>query len=718
MNKQTLSILAVFCFALALSAGSALAATGDWSRERPNGAIVDFVNSLASQYGYAQVPESLHYDSATALKVCQLAGFDAVESMDCHANYGNSQCGWTSPHNNTMTRWDTSTNNFITQNAVTMGNKWLATLKCKNNAPVVCNPNWQVGAWGACVNGQQTRTVTDSNNCGVTTNRPDSTQSCVSGLAVSCYGTPNPANVGQQVSYISSVTGGAAPYTYSWTGACLGSSQICSNLFTDAGNRMATITVRSGTEDASANCSIGVNQNCSHHASQRCVGNNLTYFDSCGNAEDYIANGCLTQNIACSSDSQCGNSGYIGSPYCGSNGDVYQTYRTHTCNNPGTTSSSCSTADDNRLKTNCDSNQTCSAGSCNQTQNCSAHSYQQCNGNYLYWYNSCGQQEDSQYCPNGCSGNYCQQNSNNISAQTNPATNINNNQATLNGYLSGVNNNNGSTNVWFQWGTSSSYGNETSHQSQNSSGSFNQSISNLSSNNTYHFRAVAQTANGNIVSGQDMTFWTGSSLGSTLTVGKTVRNLTSGNTGWSSTVYASPLDVLMFMITVQNTGSQNINNVFVRDIFPSNLIYRNQLIVSGSNNYNNSGDIVSGINLGTISGGQTVTITYQAQLASAQNFSFGTSNLTNSVSVSSSDSGYNPTSNASIVVTRTAVLGATLISTGLTNNILTDSFILPLMIALLGLWMFKAGAFGGVEKWLSQKKLNSKIEQIRRTENI
>jgi hypothetical protein len=129
------------------------------------------------------------------------------------------------------------------------------------------------------------------------------------------------------------------------------------------------------------------------------------------------------------------------------------------------------------------------------------------------------------------------------------------------------------------------------------------------------------------------------------------------------------------------------------------------LIVARSNNaYNNySGDIISGINLNTILSGQTVTITYQVQVAGVANFAYGTTTLTNNVSVTSS-SGYNPTSNASVIITRGAVLGASTVSTGLTNNFWVDSFLLPLLITLIILWMWKAGMFFGIEKWLDNKK--------------
>jgi len=200
----------------------------------------------------------------------------------------------------------------------------------------------------------------------------------------------------------------------------------------------------------------------------------------------------------------------------------------------------------------------------------------------------------------------------------------------------------------------------------------------------------------------------------TLTVNKTVRDLTTGGS-FSNSTYANPSDILMFMITLQANGNQDVQNVFVRDTLPVNLIYNNQLVVActggnngynsncNNNNYNYSGGIVSGINLNTISAGQTVTITYQVQVAGVANFSYGTTTLNNNVSVTSSASG-NSNASASVVVTRSTVLGASTVSTGLTNNFWTDSFFLPLLITLIGLLMWRSGMFFGIEKWLDNKK--------------
>jgi uncharacterized repeat protein (TIGR01451 family) len=490
------------------------------------------------------------------------------------------------------------------------------------------------------------------------------------------------------------------------------------------------------------------NSTCSNSTASQ-LKNNCTGNQTCSGGS------CLNQNIACSSNTDCGNNAYTGSPSCQGN-SVYQNYITYTCLNPGTANSTCSNSTASQLKNNCTGNQTCSGGSCGT--NCSTHSYQQCNGSYLYWYDSCGNQQDSQFCQNGCSGNSCQNyNYINSSVQTSPATNVYNNQVTLNGYLYNNNNNNDNnynnnyciSYVFFQWGPTISYGNETIHQQQNYSGAFSQIVNlnntyngyNNYNNGAYHVRAVATLCQGGTVYGQDMAFYSNNNNnnGNSLTVSKTVKNLSNGS-GFASSTYAAPGDMVMFMITLPATGGQDVQNVFVRDSFPSNLIYKNQLVVActsnngnnsncNNNNYNYSGDITSGINLGTVYAGQTVTITYQAQLAPAQNFSYGATTLNNSVSVTSSGTGYNPTSNASVIVTRSAVYGASTISTGLTNNFWVDSFFLPLLITLILLWIWKSGMLFGIEKWLfnqksksrdykAERELADRIALIRRTEKI
>lgn len=90
---------------------------------------------------------------------------------------------------------------------------------------------------------------------------------------------------------------------------------------------------------------------------------------------------------------------------------------------------------------------------------------------------------------------------------TNSATNISTNSATLNGY---VNSNGVSSNVWFEWGTASSYfGNSTPQISYGTqSANFSSTIYNLYPNTTYYYRAVAQNPQGGIVYGNQQNFTT------------------------------------------------------------------------------------------------------------------------------------------------------------------------------------------------------------------
>jgi uncharacterized repeat protein (TIGR01451 family) len=633
--------------------------------------------------------------------------------------------------------WFDSCNNQGTLFQQCTANQTCQNGQCVN---VSCNTNSDCGTDGYtgstfCQSGNvyQNYTTYTCNNPGTansscsTSSVPQLKQTCGAGytcqngacvqlndLVVSTYAAPNPADLNQVVTFVANATGGTGSYTYSWTGACSGvSSPVCTKSFSEPGTYSATVTVTSGTQTVPSVATVTVAQSCIPNHSKKCVGNAVYWFDSCNNqgtlfqqctANQTCQNGqCV--NVSCNTNSDCGTDGYTGSTFCQS-GNVYQNYTTYTCNNPGTANSSCSTSSVPQLKQTCGAGYTCQNGACVQTQTnlnvscyatpnpsdinqtvnfistvsggtgsytyswtgactgsssvcsntysqtglktatltvtsgsqtnnttcsvninqaCTQYSYQQCVGNWLYWYDSCGNQHGTgQYCEHGCSNNQC----------------------------------------------------------------------------------IGQTS-GNV------------------TINKTGRNLTTGS-GFSTSVSASPSDMLMFMITLQNASNQSISNVFIKDIFPANLIYNGQLVVSGASY---TGNFPSGITINTIPANQTVTITYQAQVASANNFSYGSTTLINNVSVTGSGLSYTPTGAASIVVTRSAVYGATVISTGLTNNPWVDSFLLPALVALLGIWMWKSGVFFGIEKWLdnkkklrkgykSEKELSSRISEIQKLERV
>lgn len=67
--------------------------------------------------------------------------------------------------------------------------------------------------------------------------------------------------------------------------------------------------------------------------------------------------------IACSSSTNCGTSGWAGSPYCGGDGNVYRDYINYQCNFPGTCSSSCSSQTTGYTYQTCSNG--CTNGMCN-----------------------------------------------------------------------------------------------------------------------------------------------------------------------------------------------------------------------------------------------------------------------------------------------------------------------------------------------------------------
>jgi len=284
--------------------------------------------------------------------------------------------------------------------------------------------------------------------------------------------------------------------------------------------------------------------------------------------------------------------------------------------------------------------------------------------------------------------------------QTNSATSISNYQATLNGYFSGTNTYYSNI-VYFQWGTTTSYGYQTTQQYLSSTGSFNQNIASLTPNTTYHFRAVAQGSYGTVY-GQDVTFYSSGNVSygnGTLSISKKVINLTSGNLNWQTSVNANPSDIISFVITLQANG-QDVHNVIIRDVIPANLIYRGNLTVNANSNY--SGNITSGINIGTVYVNQPVAVAYQVQVAPEANFGYGNTVINSNTAVASQEVAVQ-TSTAAVIVIRSLIYGASAISTGLTNNFWTDSFFLQLLLITLGLWLYFSGKVYKFADWMKQR---------------
>lgn len=90
------------------------------------------VRALVNSFGFG-IPSNgaLHIDTATANKVCQLAGYVAASSSDCHAPPYENRCGWKSFGDNTMYTWNGSS--FVQ----IRDNNWLSSVNCIGQ-PAAC----------------------------------------------------------------------------------------------------------------------------------------------------------------------------------------------------------------------------------------------------------------------------------------------------------------------------------------------------------------------------------------------------------------------------------------------------------------------------------------------------------------------------------------------------------------------------------------------------
>jgi uncharacterized repeat protein (TIGR01451 family) len=188
--------------------------------------------------------------------------------------------------------------------------------------------------------------------------------------------------------------------------------------------------------------------------------------------------------------------------------------------------------------------------------------------------------------------------------------------------------------------------------------------------------------------------------GEELLISKKVINLTTGNLNWQNSITARPLDILSFVITIQ-TKSQQINNVFVKDILPQGLIYKGNLVLNATLSPNQNP--ANGISVGTMSPNSVYIISYQAQVSEANNFGYGITVLNNSATITSTQTS-NQTVSSQILVNKSFVSGATYIPVGTENNFIKDSFFLPLFLMIIGLWFYFSGNIYKFADWVKSKK--------------
>jgi hypothetical protein len=124
---------------------------------------------------------------------------------------------------------------------------------------------------------------------------------------------------------------------------------------------------------------------------------------------------------------------------------------------------------------------------------------------------------------------------------TDNATNVTRISATLNGNLNDLGTAS-SVNFSFQWGLTTSYGNETAAVAKTSLGAFTANVTGLTSGTTYHFRAKA-VGDGDPVYGGDMSF-------TTSTIPPSVTTNTASNLATTSATLNGSLGSLGMATTV------------------------------------------------------------------------------------------------------------------------------------------------------------------------
>jgi len=137
--------------------------------------------------------------------------------------------------------------------------------------------------------------------------------------------------------------------------------------------------------------------------------------------------------------------------------------------------------------------------------------------------------------------------------------------ATMNGYYDA---NGSSTDVWFEWGRTSSLGNSTAHQGKgNTQGNMTYQFTGLSANTTYFYRAVASNDEGTD-RGSIMSFKTTSTGGVTPIVDGTFLRLQIEN----GEEQVSRGDELDYEVIWENISGRDLENVIIKIDMPRQVV--------------------------------------------------------------------------------------------------------------------------------------------------
>ncbi len=147
-----------------------------------------------------------------------------------------------------------------------------------------------------------------------------------------------------------------------------------------------------------------------------------------------------------------------------------------------------------------------------------------------------------------------------------------------------------------------------------------------------------------------------------ISISKTVKNVTAGQSVYSDSVNANYGDTVRFNILLQNTGDFSLSRVIVRDPLPAGLEYvvatintSNGSVTSVSDFFNNSG-----INIGSLPAGRTAYIVFDAKVTTTSSITLANVAYVKASQVSEKDD------SATVYVSSNAV---TSVASGLTKTV-------------------------------------------------
>jgi len=441
-------------------------------------------------------------------------------------------------------------------------------------------------------------------------------------LSVSCQAYPNPAQINQIVTFLAQASGGTGSYSYSWSGACIGNSQSCQRSFSGAGSYSATVTVTSGCQTKSATCSVTVEappppppscqDECSPAGAKRCACS--TQYQVCGN---YDSDPCLEwspiQN--CPPGTICQNGECISQPPSCQDECSYSSQKERRCNGNIVEERDCG---------NYDTDSCLEWSSWYKVEDCGTDSWAdnyRCFGNILQrekirkgcLNNACFEQrvwENWEDCASQgkiCLNNQCISQLK-VSCQAYPNPAKVNEMVTFLAQASG-----GTGSYSYSW-SGACIGNSQSCQRS------------FSAPGNYLAKVSVQSDSQSATAECEVKVEPLPSLIPGLSILKTGRNLSRQESTFSKSISASPGEEIEFKIVVTSTGSDTARNVILKDILDKKLIYLDELKIDAEPASQN---ILNGISLGDIEAGKTKTVTFKAKTALAEEFSYGTTVLTN-----------------------------------------------------------------------------------------